>query len=150
MLLLQLRTATKKTFSAHFWQSKWAPKKVIARADRSDYVPLFEMVGIDVAVSPREATVNEVLKLTMGKGIEALATLEGEKAEIIEYIASGQSKIVGKPLSKVKFPKGAIVTMVVHNDEVIIPRGEFVIREGDKVIVFALSSAVRPVEKLFK
>ncbi|AKB79292.1 Trk system potassium uptake protein TrkA [Methanosarcina horonobensis HB-1 = JCM 15518] len=125
-------------------------KKVIARADRSDYVPLFEMVGIDVAVSPREATVNEVLKLTMGKGIEALATLEGEKAEIIEYIASGQSKIVGKPLSKVKFPKGAIVTMVVHNDEVIIPRGEFVIREGDKVIVFALSSAVRPVEKLFK
>ena len=125
-------------------------RKVIARADRSDYVPLFEMVGIDIAVSPREATVNEVLKLTMGKGIEALATLEGEKAEIIEYIASGQSKIVGKPLSKIKFPKGAIVTMVVHNDEVIIPRGEFIILEGDKVIVFALSSAVRSVEKLFK
>ncbi|HIH74777.1 MAG TPA: Trk system potassium transporter TrkA [Methanosarcina sp.] len=125
-------------------------KKVIARADRSDYVPLFEMVGIDIAVSPREATVNEVLKLTMGKGIEALATLEGEKAEIIEYTASDQSKIVGKPLSKVKFPKGAIITMVVHNDEVIIPRGEFVIQEGDRVIVFALSSAVRPVEKLFK
>ncbi len=127
-------------------------KKVIARADRSDYVPLFEMVGIDIAVSPREATVNEVLKLTMGKGIEALATIEGEKAEIIEYTASGQSKIVGKPLSKIKFPKGAIVTMVVHDDDVIIPRGgEFIIREGgDRVIIFALSSAVRSVEKLFK
>ena len=125
-------------------------KKVIARADRSDYVPLFEMVGIDIAVSPREATVNEVLKLTMGKGIEALATLEGEKAEIIEYTASGQSKIVGKQLSKIKFPKGSLVTMVVHGEEVIIPRGETVIQEGDRVIVFALSSAVRPVEKLFK
>jgi trk system potassium uptake protein TrkA len=125
-------------------------KKVIARADRSDYVPLFEMVGIDIAVSPREATVNEVLKLTMGKGIEALATLEGEKAEIIEFTASDQSKIVGKPLSKIKFPKGAIVTMVVHNDEVIIPRGDFIIRIGDRVIVFALSSASRSVEKLFR
>lgn len=125
-------------------------KKVIARADRSDYVPLFEMVGIDIAVSPREATVNEVLKLTMGKGIEALATLEGEKAEIIEYTASRQSKIVGKQLSKIKFPKGSLVTMVVHGEEVIIPRGETVILEGDRVIVFALSSAVRPVEKLFK
>jgi len=125
-------------------------KKVIARADRSDYVPLFEMVGIDIAVSPRAATVNEVLKLTMGKGIETLATLEGEKAEIIEYTASGQSKIIGKPLNKVKFPKGAIITMVVHNDDVVIPKGEFIIREGDRVIVFALSSAVPHVEKLFR
>ncbi len=125
-------------------------KKVIARADRSDYVPLFEMVGIDIAVSPRAATVNEVLKLTMGKGIETLATLEGEKAEIIEYTASGQSKIIGKPLNKVKFPKGAIITMVVQNGEVVIPRGDFIIREGDKVIVFALSSSVPHVEKLFR
>ena len=125
-------------------------KKVIARADRPDYVPLFEMIGIDMAVSPREATVNEVLKLTMGKGIEKLATLEGEKAEIIEYTTSRYSKIVGKSLDRVKFPKGAIVTMVVHNDEIIIPRGDTVIREGDKVIVFALSSAVSAVEKFFK
>ncbi len=125
-------------------------KKVIARADRSDYVPLFEMVGIDMAVSPREATVNEVLKLTMGRGIQTLATLEDERAEIIEYTTSRQSKITGKSLEKVKFPKGALVTMVVRNDDVVIPRGDFIVREGDKVIVFALSSAVSAVEKLFK
>ena len=125
-------------------------KKVIARSDRSDYVPLFEMVGIDMAVSPREATVNEVLKLTLGRGIETLATLEGEKAEIIEYTASRESKIVGKALSKVKFPKGAIITMVVHNDDIVIPRGDFVIREGDRVIIFALSSTVPFVEKFFR
>jgi trk system potassium uptake protein TrkA len=124
-------------------------KKVIARADRSDYVPLFEMIGIDMAVSPREATVNEVLKLTMGKRIEKLATLEGEKAEMIEYTTSRYSKILGKSLEKIKFPKGAIVTTIVHNDEIIIPKGDSIIREGDKVIVFALSSAVSAVEKFF-
>lgn len=125
-------------------------KKVIARADRPDYIPLFEMIGIDMAVSPREATVNEVLKLTMGKGIEKLTTLEGEKAEIIEYTTSRYSKIIGKSLDKVKFPKDAIVTTVVHNDDIIIPRGDSIIREGDRVIVFALSSAVSAVEKFFK
>ncbi|MDD3042393.1 MAG: Trk system potassium transporter TrkA [Methanosarcinaceae archaeon] len=125
-------------------------KKVIARADRSDYVPLFEMVGIDIAVSPREATVNEVLKLTMGRGIQALTSIEGEKAEIIEYTASVKSKIVGKTLSKVKFPKGAIVTMVVQKNDIIIPRGDSIIREGDRVIIFALSSTVPLVEKFFR
>jgi trk system potassium uptake protein TrkA len=125
-------------------------KKVIARADRPDYVPLFEMIGIDMAISPREATVNEVLKLTMGRGIEKLTTLEGEKAEIIEYTTSRYSKIIGKSLNKIKFPKNAIVTTIVHNDEIIIPGGDSVIREGDRVIVFALSSAVSAVEKFFK
>lgn len=125
-------------------------KKVIARADRSEYVPLFEMVGVDSAISPREATVNEVLKLTMGTGIEALTTIEGEKADIIEYTALKKSKIVGKPLKKVKFPTGAIVSMVVHGDETIVPCGDHTIEEGDRVVVFSLPSAVKDVERMFK
>ncbi|KXS44779.1 MAG: potassium transporter peripheral membrane component [Methanolobus sp. T82-4] len=125
-------------------------KKVIARADRSDYVSLFEMVGIDSAVSPRQTTVNEVLKLTMDQGIETVTTIEGEKAEIVEYTASKKSKIVGKPLKKVKFPSGSIVSMVVHNGNTVVPRGDYVIEEGDRVVVFALQSANTKVEKLFK
>ncbi|MDQ1274731.1 MAG: trk/ktr system potassium uptake protein [Euryarchaeota archaeon] len=125
-------------------------KKVIARADRSDYLPLFEMVGIDMAVSPREATVNEVLKLTMGRGIQTLTTIEGERAEIIEYTASEKSKIVGKPLNKVKFPKGSLINMVVRGQETIIPRGDFIINEGDRVVIFSMASAASEVEKFFK
>jgi len=125
-------------------------KKVIARADRSEYVMLFEMVGIDSAISPREATVNEVLKLTMGTGIEALTTIEGEKADIIEYTVSNKSKIAGKPLRKIKFPVGALISMVVHESETIVPRGDYVILEGDRVVVFSLPSAVSDVERLFK
>ncbi|MBN2110514.1 MAG: Trk system potassium transporter TrkA, partial [Methanosarcinaceae archaeon] len=125
-------------------------RKVIARSDRSDYVPLFEMVGVDSAVSPRQATVNEVLKLTMGHGIETVTTIEGEKAEIIEYTTSKRSKIVGKPLKSVKFPADAIVSMVVHKGNTIVPRGDYVIEEGDRVVVFALQSANTEVEKLFK
>jgi len=129
---------------------KLGVKKVIARSDRSDYISLFEMVGVDSAVSPRGATVNEVLKLTMGTGIEAITTIEGQKAEIIEYTASGKSKIVGKPLRDVKFPAGAIVSMIVHNGRTIVPRGSQVIQENDRVVVFSLPSSIEAVEKLFK
>lgn len=125
-------------------------KKVIARADRSDYLPLFEMVGIDMAVSPREATVNEVLKLTMGKGIQTLTTIEGERAEIIEYTASESSKIVGKPLNKVKFPRGALINMVVRGKDTIVPRGDFVIKNHDRVVIFSMASAISEIEKFFR
>lgn len=125
-------------------------KKVIARADRSDYLPLFEMVGIDMAVSPREATVNEVLKLTMGRGIQTLTTIEGERAEIIEYTASESSKIVGRPLNKVKFPRGALINMVVRGKETVVPRGDFVIENQDRVVIFSMSSAIPEIEKFFR
>jgi trk system potassium uptake protein TrkA len=124
-------------------------KKVIVRADHYDYVPLFEMVGVDRAASPREATVNEVLKLTMGTGIAALTTIEGEKAEIIEYTVSENSRIAGKALKDIKFPRGAIVSMVVKGDETVVPRGNYVIRIGDHVLIFSLPSAHQKVEQLF-
>ena len=108
------------------------------------------MVGIDMTVSPREATINEVLKLTMGKGIQTLTTIEGEKAEIIEYTASEKCRIVGKPLNKVKFPKGALINMVVRGKDTIIPRGDFVINNGDRVVIFSMASAVSEVEKIFR
>ncbi len=123
--------------------------KVVVRADHLDYVPLFELVGVDRAVSPREATINEALKMTMGTGIEALTMIEGEKAEIIEYMAGVDSKVAGKPLKNIKFPQDSLVCMVVHHNDIIVPGGSYIIKPGDRVLVFSLPSAHRDVEQLF-
>lgn len=124
-------------------------KKVIARADRPDYAELFEIVGVDVAISPIQATVNEVLKFTMGIGIESLVTIEGEKGKIIELTAKQGSKIINKKLKDVHFPRGAIVSAIVRNTEVIIPGGNHTILPDDKVVIFTLPSALPSVEELF-
>jgi trk system potassium uptake protein TrkA len=124
-------------------------KKVIARADRPDYAELFELVGVDVAISPIQATVNEVLKFTMGVGIDSLVTIEGEKGKIIELTAKHGSKIINKKLRDVNFPRGAIVSAIVREMEVIIPGGENMILANDKVVIFALPSALPDVEGLF-
>jgi len=124
-------------------------KKVIARADRPDYAELFEIVGVDVAISPIQATVNEVLKFTMGIGIDSLVTIEGEKGKIIELTAKQGSKIINKKLKDANFPRGAIVSAIVRGEEVIIPKGNHIILPDDKVVIFALPSALPAVEGLF-
>ncbi|MCL7414656.1 MAG: Trk system potassium transporter TrkA [ANME-2 cluster archaeon] len=125
--------------------------KVMARVDRTEYTQLFEMVGVDVAMSSREATVNEVLKSTLLKtGIQSITTLEGEKAEVLELTAREGSKIVKKPLKSVKFPKGAIVSTVVHGNSIIVPDGNTQIHPDDRVIVFTKLEMVSEVEELFK
>jgi trk system potassium uptake protein TrkA len=125
--------------------------KVMARVDRTEYTQLFEMVGVDVAMSSREATINEVLKTTLLKtGIQSIATLEGEKAEVLELTARAGSKIVKKPLKSIKFPKDAIVSTIVRESNVIVPDGNTQIQPLDKVIVFTKLEMVSEVEELFK
>jgi len=125
--------------------------KVMARVERTEYTQLFEMVGVDVAMSSREATINEVLKTTLLKtGIQSIATLEGEKAEVLELTAKAGSKIVKKPLKSVKFPKDAIVSTIVRESNIIVPDGNVQIQPRDKVIVFTKLEIVSKVEELFK
>ena len=45
---------------------------------------------------------------------------------------------------EVKFPKGAIVGAIVRNEEIIIPRGNNMIRPHDHLILFALKDHLIP------
>ncbi|RZN14625.1 MAG: Trk system potassium transporter TrkA [Methanosarcinales archaeon] len=125
-------------------------RKVISRADHPEYAKLFEMVGIDVAINPLIATVNEVAKFTMRIGVEDLINLEGEKANIIELTAKKGSKIINKRLSDINFPRNAIISAIVKDSKVIVPSGRHIIEPGDKVVIFSLPDAIEKVEKLFK
>ncbi len=124
-------------------------RKIIAKVDRSEYMGLFERVGIDAALSPKYATINSVLRVTAGAGVESLTTIEEKQAELIELVASPGAKITKKTLNRIKFPKGAIIGMIVRRNDVIVPRGTHQIQAGDRVVIFALASALAKVKKLF-
>jgi len=59
------------------------------------------------------------------------------------------STIAGNKISKLKFPKDAMIGAVLRQDEMMVPDEELTILEGDSVIVVALSSAIEKIEKLF-
>jgi trk system potassium uptake protein TrkA len=76
-------------------------------------------------------------------------TLSEGFGELIEAEAMETSSLVGVPLREAKLPDGVVLGALVRNGEVIIPRGNTVVRTGDLVILFAASEAVKKVEKLF-
>ena len=78
------------------------------------------------------------------------AELPGIDAHCIEYIAKPGSEISRKQLKDIHFPHDAIVGAVLHDDAVVIPKGDTKIQEGDRVVVFSLPHAIDEVEKLFK
>ncbi len=121
----------------------------IVRVERNIYWPLTMTLGADAVVSARETTVNAILKHIRRGGIQAVARMRGVSAEALEFVAPRSGKIVNRPLQDVRFPRGAIVGMIVRQNEIIVPSGDTQIRQGDRVVVFALQEAVKKVQKFF-
>jgi trk system potassium uptake protein TrkA len=123
-------------------------KKTVTRINRLSYISLVSAIGIDTVVSSRLSAIRSILQEIRRGKIISVTPLKGEHAEAIEAEALETSDIVNSPLSEVKFPKGAIVVTIVRNGEIIIPRGDSIIRAGDRLIIITNKNAIPKLEKL--
>ncbi|RLB15765.1 MAG: Trk system potassium transporter TrkA [Deltaproteobacteria bacterium] len=124
-------------------------KKTVTRIGNLSYIPLISAIGIDTVVSPRLSAIRAILQFIRKGKVICVAPLKGEGAEAIELEALETSDIVNIPLSRIKFPKEAIIGAIVRGKEVIIPRGHNMIKPHDHLIIFALKGAIQKIQKLF-
>ena len=122
-------------------------KKVISLIYNISYTQFVSKLGIDLVVNPNLCAINRILHFIRKGKVLSATTFHDKKAEAIEAVALETSDIVNKPISKIKFPKDAIITAIIREGELIIPTETSVIQPGDHVIIFALANAVKNVEK---
>ena len=122
-------------------------KKIIAQVRRSDYMPLIEAVGIDIAISPRLLTAEAVLRFVRNSEFLSISVLEKGSAEVYEIIVNAHMKrLINKPIKDLGFPKGILIGALFRNNDAVIPSGNDVLMPGDRIIIFAAAAAVRKVE----
>ncbi|MGI6120051.1 MAG: Trk system potassium transporter TrkA [Desulfosporosinus sp.] len=125
-------------------------QKTIVRVGRSDYMSLMGKVGVDVVLSPRLLTAGVILRQVRRGNIVAVTLLEGAKAEAMEILVSANCLIAGKKLKNIKFPRNSLVGALIHDEDVIVPNGETILHEGDRVVVFTLPENVKKVGQYFE
>jgi trk system potassium uptake protein TrkA len=129
---------------------KLGAKKIVALINRLNYLPMVQRLGITTTVSSRLAAVDRILQFVRKGRVISVTTFREEGAEAIELLAEAGSKYIGRMLRDIRFPKGAIVGAIARpGGEVIVPRGDASIRAGDRVIFFAVASAVSQLESAF-
>ncbi|AUX10698.1 trk system potassium uptake protein [Halalkaliarchaeum desulfuricum] len=114
-------------------------ERTISVIDQSSYVGLFERIGVDVAINPRNVVAEEITRFTQSGNTENIAFIETDKAEVLEIEIDEESVLAGRPIqeSMSDLPAGVVIGAITRNGEMVIPRGETVIQPGDHVIVFA-------------
>jgi trk system potassium uptake protein TrkA len=118
--------------------------RAVAIVAEMEYVDLFEAVGVDVAVNPREATAEEITRFTRERRAENVALIENDRAEVIEIQIDDASVLAGKPIqeSVTELPDGVVIGAITRNGDFVIPRGGTVIEPGDTVVLFVDAEVV--------
>ncbi len=123
-------------------------KRVIARVSKVLNIPLFEKVGIDIAVSPKTSAINEVRNDIDETNVDILATVEQGEAEVLEILV--HDEFDGKFIKDLRFPAPAIVGIIQRRAGVIIPKGDTQLKVHDILIIFTMADSVDKIKEYFK
>ena len=143
-------------------------RRVLALINRRSYADLMHGTQIDIALSPAQAMLGELLAYVRQGDVQAVHSLRRGVAEALEIVARGDrksSRVVGRKVGDLQLPHDVHMGLIVRglpdkNDvaetplrepEVIIPHSATVIESDDHVVFFLPHKRlVRDVEKLFR
>lgn len=146
-------------------------KRVLALINRRAYADLVQGGPIDIAISPAQVSIGELLAHVRQGDVAKVHVLRRGAAEALEIVAHGDertSRVVGRRIGDLPPIPGATIAAVVRNLEeldevtrhglstqkrfghVLIAHRDVVIESDDHVIVFCLNKkVVKKVEQLF-
>ena len=124
-------------------------KKVIAEVENLNYINLAESIGIDTIINKKLITASSIFRFTMSTDVQAIKCLTGSDAEVLEFIAKPNSPATKCKIKELEFPHGAIIGGIVRGDKTFIAMGNFEIKPYDRVVVFALPSAISRIGRFF-
>ena len=114
------------------------------------YMTIVDSLGLDAHLNPRSITISSILQYVRRGRIRGVYSIEDGNAEIIEAEALTTSTLVGKTLKELELPDGVRVGAVIRDKKMILPGADVSIRQGDRIIVFALGEYVHEVEQMFR
>lgn len=98
-------------------------------------------LNLSMVINPEQAAAAEIARIIKFPTAIKIDTFAKGRVELIKLIISKESKLDGMRLSAIDQKRKILVCLVERGDEVIIPHGDFVLRDQDKVSFIASHTA---------
>lgn len=122
--------------------------RVVARVSKTANASLFDKVGVDIAISSQNASLNEIKNSLCGANVGILATVEQGKGEVLNILLPEDFETT--KIMDIKLPTKAIVGVIQRRNRIIIPNGTTQIMNGDNLIIFTTSENAPIIREYFK
>ena len=146
-------------------------RRVLALINQRSYADLMHGTQIDIALTPSQAMLGELLAYVRKGDVQAVHSLRRGVAEALELVVRGDkktSRVVGREVGSLRLPEDVHIGLIVrglpdelaetqadeaaqHEPEVIFPRTDTVLQSNDHVVFFLPHKRlVAEVEQLFR
>jgi len=123
-------------------------KRVISRVTKNTNASLFQKVGVDITISSRIASINEIKSKLCGTNIGILATVEQGRGEVLKIELPEDFK--ASKIMDLKLPAKGIVGIVQRRNRIVIPNGTTQLMGEDNLIIFTTSENAPIIREYFK
>jgi len=125
-------------------------KRTMALINKPNYSLLQSSLKIDDLIDPRLTTVSSILKHVHKGTIETAYSILNGEYEVIEAEIIETSELINKELKNSDLPDEIRIGAVLRENEIIIPRSNFVFQKKDVVVFLAKRNQLQLVESLFR
>ncbi|MGL5381466.1 Trk system potassium transporter TrkA [Clostridium sp.] len=131
---------------------KLGVKHTVARVRTPDYDEdislLTEAIGIDLVINPEKAVATEIAKRIKFPSVCSIDSFSHGQVNLVGFKVTEKIGLAGKKISDIDFVKGNVIFCgIERDDEVIIPNGDYVFHEDDRIYVIGEH---REIQTLFK
>ena len=117
-------------------------KRVIAEVENMNYINIADSVGVDTIINKKIVTASNIFRFTMSTDVLAIKCLTGSDAEVLEFIVKPNSPATKSTIGQMGLPEDVIIGGIVRGDRVFIATSNMQINAYDRVVVFAMPSAI--------
>ncbi len=116
---------------------------VITKVNRSELAEMAAKLGLDRIISPKKIVSDSLVRYaralenSLGSNVESLYKIMDDKAEVLEFNVRSDFKQMDVPLKDIVFKPNILIGGIIRDRKALIPSGNDVIKENDKVIVVA-------------
>ena len=125
-------------------------KRTMVLTTKPNYSLLQSSLNIDDLIDPRMNTVSSILKHVHKGTIESAYSILNGEYEVIEAEIIETSDLINKELKNAELPEEIKIGAVLRNNEVIIPRSNYIFKKNDTVVFIAKKDQIPLVENLFR
>jgi trk system potassium uptake protein TrkA len=125
-------------------------RRSVAEVENLDFINLSENMDIGFIINKKLIAASYIYRFTLNAEISKVKCLTVTDAEVFEFIAKPNAKIVQKTIGEIGFPPEAVIGGFIRGNLGHIATNKTLIKEGDKVVVFTLPAGVRKIENYFK
>lgn len=122
---------------------------VMAIVGRPDYAEIVGRLGIDLAVSERDAMARQILGLMTEGPVLSQLQLPSSDVVVLEMDVVENSDVTKTSLAQLNLPEGVLVAAILQEDFVRVPAAADCMQAGNTALVLAPQACIDAVIKVF-